>query len=109
MTHDASLQPSGRCADIMVVARLASLKRRVEMLGNFGPWSLSGPAPLSICSLPNSSYSAVLINGILIVAGAGDPSGKVPAPAGSLFLRSDGGAGSTTYVKEAGGADPSNV
>lgn len=35
-----------------------------------------------------------------IFAGAGDPNGVVSAPKGSLFLRSDGGAGSTLYVRE---------
>lgn len=32
--------------------------------------------------------------------GKGDPTGMLKAPQGSLFLRIDGGAGSTLYVKE---------
>ena len=39
-----------------------------------------------------------------ILVGTGDPTGSVAAPVGSLFLRVDGGAGSTLYVKEGGGA-----
>jgi hypothetical protein len=34
--------------------------------------------------------------------GAGDPSGVVVGSVGNLWLRSDGGAGSTLYVKESG-------
>lgn len=35
-------------------------------------------------------------------AGAGDPNGVVTAPVGSLFLRTDGAAGTTLYIKELG-------
>lgn len=34
--------------------------------------------------------------------GNGDPNGVVGASVGSLYLRLDGGAGTTLYVKEAG-------
>jgi hypothetical protein len=34
--------------------------------------------------------------------GTGDPEGVVTAPVGSVFLRTDGGAGTTFYVKESG-------
>ena len=34
--------------------------------------------------------------------GSGEPNGHVSAPVGTLYLRSDGGAGSTFYVKESG-------
>lgn len=34
--------------------------------------------------------------------GAGSPEGAVTAPVGSLFTRTDGGAGTTLYVKESG-------
>jgi hypothetical protein len=37
-----------------------------------------------------------------IRTGTGTPEGNIVAPVGSLFLRSDGGAGSTLYVKESG-------
>ena len=35
--------------------------------------------------------------------GAGDPAGIVSAPIGSMWTRTDGGAGTTLYVKESGG------
>jgi hypothetical protein len=34
--------------------------------------------------------------------GEGSPEGVVTAPVGSAYLRSDGGAGTTLYVKESG-------
>ncbi len=37
-----------------------------------------------------------------IIAGSGSPEGAVTAPVGSLFLRRDGGAGTSLYVKQTG-------
>jgi hypothetical protein len=37
-----------------------------------------------------------------IVTGAGDPEGVVAAAVGTLYLRSDGAAGTSLYVKESG-------
>ncbi len=37
-----------------------------------------------------------------IMSGTGTPEGAVAAPIGSLFLRTDGGAGTSLYVKESG-------
>jgi hypothetical protein len=39
-----------------------------------------------------------------VTAGSGTPEGVVSAPVGSLFLRTDGGAGTSLYIKETGGA-----
>lgn len=39
---------------------------------------------------------------VLLRAGAGTPEGVVTAPVGSLFLRTDGGASTTLYVKQTG-------
>jgi len=39
---------------------------------------------------------------ISITSGAGTPEGAVVAPVGSLFLRTDGGATTTLYVKTSG-------
>lgn len=44
----------------------------------------------------------VQVNGIKWVSGAGTPEGAVTAPVGSLYSRTDGGAGTTLYVKESG-------
>jgi hypothetical protein len=40
--------------------------------------------------------------GPIWTSGAGTPEGAVTAPVGSLFTRTDGGAGTTLYVKESG-------
>lgn len=41
-------------------------------------------------------------NGVLWVVGAGDPESVVTAPVGSLYSRTDGGSGTSLYVKESG-------
>lgn len=43
---------------------------------------------------------AVLAN--ILATGAGSPEGVLSRPVGSLYLRTDGGAGTTLYVKETG-------
>lgn len=37
-----------------------------------------------------------------IIAGTGSPEGAITAPVGSLYLRRDGGAGTSIYIKETG-------
>jgi hypothetical protein len=41
-------------------------------------------------------------NGGVIYSGNGSPEGVIAAPVGSMYLRTNGGAGSTLYVKESG-------
>lgn len=41
-------------------------------------------------------------SGPLVITGTNTPEGAVSAPVGSLFLRTDGGAGTTLYVKQSG-------
>jgi hypothetical protein len=36
------------------------------------------------------------------LTGSGSPSGNVTAPIGTLYINTDGGAGTTLYVKESG-------
>ena len=43
-----------------------------------------------------------LPGGITWTSGSGSPEGVVTAPVGSLFSRSDGGAGTSLYVKQSG-------
>lgn len=42
-----------------------------------------------------------------IYSGNGSPLGKIPAAQGAIYLRRDGGAGTTLYVKETGGTGTS--
>lgn len=44
----------------------------------------------------------IVLGTVKVLSGAGTPEGVVTAPKGSLFLRTDGGAGTTEYIKEAG-------
>jgi hypothetical protein len=43
-------------------------------------------------------------SGVTITSGTGTPEGSVAAPIGSTYHREDGGAGTSFYVKESGGA-----
>lgn len=43
-----------------------------------------------------------LNNAVYVMTGTGSPEGLVSAPRGSLYLRSDGGSGTSLYVKESG-------
>src|ERR1700720_4731161 len=43
-----------------------------------------------------------LAGGATLYSGAGSPSGVVSAPVGSIYLRTDGAAGASLYVKEVG-------
>lgn len=49
-----------------------------------------------------NGYNSVRIGSTLIDAGGGSPEGVKTARVGSLYLRADGGANSTLYVKESG-------
>ena len=40
-----------------------------------------------------------------LYSGAGSPEGVIVATQGSLYTRTDGGAGTTLYVKESGSGD----
>jgi len=44
-----------------------------------------------------------IINREIIFSGTGSPEGVVAASVGCLYIRTDGGAGTTLYVKETGG------
>ena len=43
-----------------------------------------------------------LNNAVKLLASSGSPEGAITAPIGSLYLRTDGGSGTTLYVKESG-------
>jgi hypothetical protein len=46
--------------------------------------------------------TAHMTNGAIFTTGTGSPEGSVTANVSSIYLRSDGGAGTTLYVKESG-------
>lgn len=75
-----------------------------------GTLTASGSIDLgsSDTTLARGAAGAVTIEGNTIItsstirSGTGTPEGAVTATVGTLFLRTDGGAGSTLYVKESG-------
>lgn len=57
----------------------------------------------SVVGLGNApDHDTGIIQCANIITGTGSPSGVVSAGQGTLYLRSDGGAGTTLYVKETG-------
>lgn len=50
----------------------------------------------------NATTKEVTYADTLVTSGAGNPEGVVTAPVGRLYLRTDGGAGTTMYLKESG-------
>lgn len=56
----------------------------------------------SLGTAANPWTNVYLAADVFIRAGTGDPEGAVAAAVGSLFLRLDGGVGSTLYVKQSG-------
>lgn len=57
---------------------------------------------LNAVYVPAGQYLRMSGGAASVLAGAGSPEGVVTAPVGSLYLRSDGGANTTLYVKESG-------
>lgn len=53
-------------------------------------------------NIGTAGYGVAFQSGSKILSGSGSPEGAVTAPVGSLYLRSDGGAGTTLYVKQSG-------
>lgn len=51
------------------------------------------------------SKMAIAGTAAIITAGSGSPEGVVAAPVGSVYLRTNGGAGTSIYVKETGAAE----
>ena len=51
------------------------------------------------------AVTTITVDTPTITSGSGTPESAVTAPVGSLFLRTDGGASTTLYVKESGAGD----
>jgi hypothetical protein len=60
--------------------------------------------PKSFASGDGTVYPTMVqyANGPVSLAGPGSPQNVITAPVGSMYFRTDGGAGSTLYVKESG-------
>ena len=66
--------------------------------------STVAPEPLYDDASPFILYTlnGITVRNATITGGAGSPEGVVTAPISSLYLRSDGGAGTSIYVKQSG-------
>lgn len=79
-----------------------------SLLDTSGALILSVPAGTNNLSLQGDILLATAAKGIVFqagpkeLAGSGSPESAVTAPVGSTFRRSDGGAGTSFYVKESG-------
>lgn len=97
---------SDNCTQNHVVSSRPDLVSLGLGLGNsvfgtsyFQSGKLYAPTFRVTSSLTNVT-SALYLGATLILTGTGSPAGVVVANPGSLFLRTDGGAGTTLYVKE---------
>jgi len=72
---------------------------RVKSLWFKALLSVSGGLSAFVYALSNG---AIGVGGVLIRSGAGSPEGALTANIGSLYLRTDGDAGTTLYIKESG-------
>ena len=60
-----------------------------------------GATNFQVALVPNRK-AIQLNNSVYVMTGTGSPEGSVSAPVGSLYLRSDGSANTSMYVKESG-------
>lgn len=80
----------------------------VHVIGNGAQANLVQAGTTSTDNLFNVSTNGYvtaqkyLVVTMQVVSGAGSPESAVTAPAGSIYLRNNGGAGTTFYVKESG-------
>lgn len=70
--------------------------------GNVIYRNLADEEVFSVLGRAPSTVPGIAINGIHVLSGTGDPEGVVTAPAGSLFLRTNGASGSSLYSKATG-------
>lgn len=63
--------------------------------------SLFGTAN-SFSAVQSFPAAGIVVGTVKVLAGTGSPAGSVSAPVGSLYLRGDGGASTSLYVKESG-------
>ncbi|HEY3804348.1 MAG TPA: hypothetical protein VGL61_17145 [Kofleriaceae bacterium] len=78
---------------------------QVQNLAVFNGPITASHTPASISATGSISASAVHIggaNGPVWSTGTGNPNGSIVGSVGDMFTRTDGGAGSTLYVKESG-------
>jgi hypothetical protein len=78
--------------------RLTSLERRVSTHRHT---AVDGTASLSK-GIKVDLEQKIWIGKIFISAGAGSPESRIAANVGSMYLQTNGGSGTTLYIKESG-------
>lgn len=77
-----------------------------QTLDDQGKWAApvyaEQPCILDIRPRLAANHDTGVIRPAQVISGTGSPEGAVTAPVGIIYLRDDGGAGTTLYVKESG-------
>jgi len=100
-----------------VSAGTANWQTQDQVAGIFSTVEITGSGTVLDVTTGNASIAGTLqvggdaiIDGIGILAGAGDPNGVINAAKGSMFLRTDGSSASTRmYINTTGAAVWTNV
>jgi len=66
------------------------------------PAGTSGPTTLDLSAINKVKVATLDVGTVGWKPGTGSPEGVVVAPVGSIYTRTDGGPGTTLYVKESG-------
>lgn len=104
--HDSST-PSDRsqmAKNTILVANTANYISNLIVSSTQANIYAANPSGNEVRMLANSTRAAIQYtpSGATISSGTGSPEGAVTANPGSIWLRSDGGSGTTLYVKESG-------
>lgn len=82
--------------------KLLALKGHASQTGNAIEIQNSSGTVLALVTAAGRIHFGATTSSPGIMSGSGTPEGAVTAPVGSMFLRSDGGAGTSLYIKETG-------
>ena len=112
ITGDLSIQKNAPSIKLKHFATGSSINTPIIASNNDGDiWRIggaSGSGHLSVVTYVANSHvsfsspAGIQINGVQILTGNGSPEGFATALLGSLYLRKDGGASTTLYVKQSG-------
>lgn len=90
-------------ADLTSTTQIAN-PQTLDSYGKFKlPVYIDTAVIATVTGLQNApDHDTGVMQGANIISGTGSPAGVVIANQGTLYLRTDGGAGTTLYVKESG-------
>lgn len=97
---DSGLLSSAQYSGIYYTKTAGADTCKTEVMSTGGTLTLNADGSTTISS--NKLEFGSVGSNLMIRTGTGTPEGAVTAVVGSLFLRTDGGAGTTLYVKQTG-------